>query len=132
MIFSVVYPHGERANGYGYPDQILVVREVPAGPECCYLDEIEVDFTNVRDPAAVLPVLRVVGGPRRPSIHVRLSCTEAELDAWMDARDREGWQTGHSSADPFLVWCVADRDGMDPADLVRAGGVLVQSGAVTG
>lgn len=119
MIFDVVYPSGERANGYGYPNQLLVVREVPAGPECCYLDEIEVDFT--KDP---VPVLRVVGGPRHPTLHVRIAGTEAEVDAWMEARDDEGWSTNNHSADRNLVWVVAVRDGMDPEDLVRAGGVI--------
>lgn len=123
MIFEVVYSSGERTWAVGYPNQILVVNQVPPGPESCYFDEIEVDFS-----AYPHRVLRVVGGPRRPTILVRVEGTDADRELWMDARDAEGWQTlsGHDP-DPTIVFVVADRDGKDLADLERTGGVIVRS-----
>jgi hypothetical protein len=115
MIFQVVYPGGERTTATGYPNDTLVVREVPPGPESCYLDEVEVDF-EMPEPHLVKRVLR---GPRRPTIHVRLDATEAERDVWMDARDAEGWVTASAPGDPSMIWCVADQEGMDPQALER-------------
>jgi hypothetical protein len=109
MIFRVIYPSGEQTTGTGYPNTTLVVREVPPGPESCWLDEIEVDF-SVPEPH---PVKRILGGPRRPTIHRRLEGTEAERERWMDAREAEGWLTTTSPDDDHDVWCVADRDGLE-------------------
>ncbi len=121
MLFRVAYPDGEEVFGTGYPGQILTAREVPRGPSCCYLDEIEVDFSGFSSTRhdALLPVLRIVGGPRRPTIHVRVDGSEAERETWMDAREAEGWQTKSPPGGGPLVWVVADRDGMDPAALER-------------
>jgi len=121
MLFRVRYPDGEITWGTGYPDLPLIVREVPRGPACCYLDEIEVQF-GAPEP---LPVLRVVGGPRRPTHHVRVAGTLGERDLWMDAREADGWVTCEAD-DPAVVWVVAGRDGLDVAELVRHGGVLVE------
>jgi hypothetical protein len=118
MLFQVVYPRGEITMATGYPDGILVVQEVPPGPESCYLDELEVDFKT--PPPSPLVVKRVVGGPRRPTHRVRLDVAEAEREVWMEAREAEGWVTMGAPGEPSVVWCVADRDGMDPAALERA------------
>jgi hypothetical protein len=112
MIFEVLYPGGECATAIGYPGGVLVVRIVPPGPESCYLDELEVDFDT-------LTVKRILGGPRRPTLRVRIDGTEADRERWMDARDAEGWVTRGAPGEPSVVWCVADQDGMDPAALVR-------------
>jgi hypothetical protein len=120
MLFEVRYPSGHVTWATGYPNQILVVQQVPPGPDSCYLDELEVDFST--EPAVVL---RVVGGPRRPTIRVRVPASTRE--AWMDAREAEDWQTAGDDRDPELVWVVADRDGLDAADLVRTGGVIAAS-----
>jgi hypothetical protein len=124
LIIYVVYPRGERANGYGYPDQILVVREIPEGPEACYADEIECDFQNYTG-LETIPVVRVVGGPRRPTIHVRVPGDEVEREAWMTAREAEGWDVVESANDPSIIWAVAGADGMTPADLERDGARLI-------
>ena len=123
MIFPVVYPGGEHAHGYGYPGQVLTISEVPAGPEACFLDEVEVDFAAAPpgSPTTALPVRRVVGGPRRPTYHVRVAGTPAEVEAWMDARDAEGWVTGGATGDPALVWIVAGHDDLAVAELERDG-----------
>ena len=129
MLFHVAYPGGERSIGTGFPGHVLVIREVPRGPECCYLDELEVDFgpfANGRAPGAELPVRRVVGGPRRPTLHVRVSGTEAERDAWADAREAEGWLTTSAPDDPSIMWVVATRDGLDLDELERHGGIIAR------
>jgi hypothetical protein len=123
LIFEVVYPSGEHAWARGYFGTTLVVDQVPPGPDSCLHDEIEVDFTAPHPH----PVLRVVGGPRRPTLRVRFAGTPGERDTWMDARDADGWETlpGYDP-DPDVIWVVAARDGKDPADLERAGGVIVR------
>lgn len=120
MLIDVEYPDGERVWATGYVDRPLHVQIVPRGPEAALGDILEVDFT-VEPPR----VLRVTGGPRRPTIHVHLEhFTQAERDAWMDARDDEGWSTREAPNDPTLVFVVATRDDQDPNDLIRHGGVL--------
>jgi hypothetical protein len=74
MLFEVEYPSGERVIATGYPEAILVVQVVPRGPEACYGDELEVSFTSsarggLRE---VYRVVRIVGGPRRKTIHARV------------------------------------------------------------
>jgi hypothetical protein len=127
MLFFIQYPNGERVMGTGYPNTILRVGEVPCGPECCYQDQVEVDFTDFSKDRhdAGLPVLRVVGGPRRPTIHVRVEGTEAERELWMDDREAEGWSTNSPPAGGSIVWVVASRDGMDVEDLERTGGTII-------
>lgn len=113
MLIDVEYPHGERATATGYYGGVLVVQIVPRGPEAALGDVLEVDFTH--DPARVR---RIVGGPRRPTLHVRLTgYSEAARDRWMDARDAEGWLTRDDPDDPTLIYVVATRDGLDPAAL---------------
>lgn len=123
LLFRVVYPSGEETFGTGYPGSVLVVREVPPGPESAYLDEIEVDFA-VPEP---LPVRRIVGGPRRATIRVRVDGTDAERDRWMDDREREGFVTGLSPAEAGIVLCAPYRDGLDPLALEAAGAVILQA-----
>ncbi len=120
MIFEVVYPGGERACAVGYPGQPVRVNQIPPGPESCHGDVLEVDFTTTP-----CRVLRVVGGPRRPTLRVRVPGGAAVRDRWMDARDAEGWSTldGHDP-DPDVVWLVGE-DGLDPAALERDGATLV-------
>ena len=86
LVFTVSYPNGETAEAIGYPDQILRVDVVPRGPEACLYDEIECEFRTGHQ----AHVRRIVAGPRRVTIHVRVT---GERDAWMDARDAEGWST---------------------------------------
>jgi hypothetical protein len=116
MIFEVVYPSGEVTWGIGYPGTTIVINQVPPGPESCIYDELEVqpepgDATKVR-------VVRIVGGPRRPTHRVRVPGGEIVRNAWMDARDNEGWTTldGHDP-DPDVVWVAALEDGLDPSTL---------------
>jgi hypothetical protein len=52
-------------------------------------------------------VKRILGGPRRPTIHVRVA---GDREAWMDARENEGWATLGSEEDPSVVWLVARSD----------------------
>lgn len=120
MLFEVEYPGGERAIATGYAGSTLIVQVVPRGPEAALDDALEVDFG--RDPPRVL---RVLGGPRRPTLHVRLAgASAAEREAWMDARDAEGWLTREDDGDPTRILVVAGHDGMDPTALARAGGAL--------
>ena len=129
LLIRVVYPGGEQVWATGYPDQILVVREIYGGPESCYLDELECDFsgyTTARDARIPCPVLRVVGGPRRPTIHVRVQGTLDEVEAWIVAREAEGWAATTSPGHPSFVWIVADREGLDTSELGRAGGTVVR------
>jgi len=123
MIFEVEYPGGERTWAVGYPDAALVVNQVPPGPESCYGDVIEVDFAAFKSGSqAPCRVLRVVGGPRRPTIRVRVEGGAAARDAWMDAREANGWDTldGHD-ADADVVWAVATREGQEAGALEGAG-----------
>jgi hypothetical protein len=119
MIFEVVYPGGERTYAIGYPGTTVVVNQVPPGPESCMYDELEIDFSAVaKTPSAACPVLRLVGGPRRPTHRVRVPGGEPAREAWMSAREAEGWDTldGHE-ADEDIVWVVASRDGLDESTL---------------
>ena len=112
QLIEVEYPNGERAIATGYHGGTLVVQIVPPGPEACVYDEIECDFT------AIPPrVTRVIGGPRRPTHHVRVALDEAGRERWMRAREDEGWDTRESDDDPQLILVVATRDGMDPTTL---------------
>lgn len=120
LIFTLIYPNGETAEAVGYPGQVLRVDIVPRGPEACLLDEVECEFLS--DYQA--KVLRIVAGPRRRTIHVRVT---GNRDAWMDARDAEGWWTREAPDEDDVVWVVAvDRD-RDIGELIAAGGVLVGS-----
>lgn len=127
MIFEVECPGGERAWAVGYPDGPLVVTQVPPGPDGCYGDVIEVDFAAFKGGSpAPCRVLRVVGGPRRPTIRVRVEGGAATRDAWMDARDAEGWDTlGGHDAEADVVWAVATREGMDVTALGGAGATVL-------
>ncbi len=119
LIFEVVYPGGERAFAIGYPGTKLVVDIVPPGPESCLYDELEVEFgSGAGTPASPCRVLRVVGGPRRPTHRIRVPGGEAAREAWMNARDAEGWSTlDGNDPDPDVVWVVALEDGLDPRTL---------------
>ena len=120
LIFTVIYPNGETAEAVGYPDQVLRVDVVPRGPEACLLDEVECEFL----PDYRATVRRIVGGPRRRTIHVRVT---GNRDAWMDARDSEGWWTRGDPDVDDVVWVVAvDRD-RDVGELIAAGGHVVRS-----
>lgn len=115
MVFEVTYPSGERTYAIGYPGTTLVVNQVPPGPESCMYDELEVTL----DPGATSArVVRIVGGPRRPTHRVRITGGEATRERWMSAREAEGWSTldGHDP-DPDVVWIVALEDGLDPTTL---------------
>jgi hypothetical protein len=121
MLIEVVYPRGERVTATGYVGGVLWVSIVPEGPEAAYLDELEVDYAGEREP---YPVVRVVGGPRNPTLRVRLALDEAALDRWMTARDDEGWSTRVSDTDPRVVLVVACRAGLDARSLEAHGAVL--------
>jgi hypothetical protein len=126
MIFQVEYPGGERAYAIGYPGCVLRVDEVPSGPEACYGDEVEVRFPGPPfDIFMVCEVVRVVGGPRRPTMHVRVEMSARERDAWLEAREEEGWVAALAPDDPTRAWLVADRDGLGADDLTRAGATLL-------
>jgi hypothetical protein len=49
---------------------------------------------------------------------------QPELDRWIEAREAEGWDLREADDDPTEVWVVARREGMDVAQLERAGGVV--------
>ncbi len=116
MIFHVTYPSGERAYAIGYPGTKLVVDIVPPGPESCLYDELEVEFATT--PTTGGRVLRIVGGPRRPTHRVRVVGGEAVREEWMAAREAEGWSTlDGNDPDPDVVWVVAMRDGLDVTTL---------------
>lgn len=121
MLIEVVYPRGERVTATGYIGKVLWVSIVPEGPEAAYLDELEVDYTGKREP---YPVVRVVAGPRNPTLRVRPALDEDALDRWMTARDDEGWSTRISDRDPRVVLAVACRAGLDARSLVAHGAVL--------
>ena len=121
IVFQVRYPRGEVAYAVGWPNRTLLVDVVPAGPEGCYRDEVEVDF----DAPQPHPVLRIVGGPRRPTIHVRVPGSEAEREAWMNRREDEGWDTLGSHEDDDIVWCVATADDLDPTMLAIDGATVL-------
>jgi hypothetical protein len=118
MIFDVVYPSGERAYAIGYPGTTLVVDIVPPGPESCLRDVLEVEPIPGAPSGTDVRVVRIVGGPRRPTLRVRVPGGELARENWMNVRDAEGWSTvdGHD-VDPDVVWVVADRDGLDPSTL---------------
>ncbi|MCX5743178.1 MAG: hypothetical protein NT062_11860 [Proteobacteria bacterium] len=120
MLIEVIYPGGERVVATGYPHQVLVLQIVPRGPEAAYLDDLEVDFT---DPTPHR-VRRVIGGPRRPTIRVTFP-VDTDRDAWSDAREADGWSVYEADDRSGELWIVALRDGLDPADLQRVGGVIV-------
>ena len=112
MIFEVEYPNGERAWSIGFPGGTLDL--VPPGPQSCLGDQLEVEFAK-SGPGRVLPVL---GGPRRPTIRVRVPGGATAREAWMTAREAEGWATADGlDADPDVVWLAATRDELDPASL---------------
>ncbi|MBM4782112.1 MAG: hypothetical protein GQE15_30910 [Archangiaceae bacterium] len=114
MIFEVEYPNGERAWSVGFPGGTLVIDLVPPGPQSCLGDQLEVEFRK-GEPCRVL---RVLGGPRRPTIRVRVPGGVPAREAWMTAREAEGWATADGlEADPDIVWVAATRDGLDPAGL---------------
>ncbi len=114
LIFTVIYPNGETAEAVGYPDQVLRVDIVPRGPEACLHDEVECEFR----PDYTAKVLRIVGGPRRRTIHVRVA---GDRDAWMDARDSEGWWTLPDRDEDDVVWLVPVDDDRDLTQLVSVG-----------
>jgi hypothetical protein len=115
MIFTVVYPSGERAYAIGYPRSKLVVNIVPPGPESCLYDELEVEPDAA---GSSVRVLRIVGGPRRPTHRVRVMGGEIAREEWMNERDAEGWSTlDGQDPDPDVVWAVACRDDLDIATL---------------
>jgi hypothetical protein len=119
MIFEVVYPGGERATAVGHPGGILRVAVVPRGPEACFGDRVEADCGGRDAPARVR---RVVGGPRCPTLHVRVS---GDREAWMDAREAEGWATHPADDDPAVVWLVALSDGLRIEPLLGGEATLV-------
>ena len=105
MIFTVCYPSGERAFAIGYPDAPLVVDLVPRGPEACLFDEIEAE--PFHGPTTECRARRILAGPRRPALHVRLDgASESARDAWLDAREAEGWWVATSPDDPDEIWIV--------------------------
>ncbi|MFV8752510.1 hypothetical protein ACNOYE_18340 [Nannocystaceae bacterium ST9] len=119
MIFTVEYPGGERVWAIGYPGAPLRVGEVPRGPEACYADELEVEFVASSEVSQVHRVVRILGGPRRASVHVRLAgAGAAERETWMDAREREGWLTREAPGDPETLWVAPTRAGMDTDALI--------------
>lgn len=115
LIFDVVYPNGEHAVAIGYGGRPLVVNQVPRGPESCLFDELEVATHSTTAPCAVV---RILGGPRRPTHRVRVIGGELAREQWMAAREVEGWDTldGHDE-DPDVVWVVATADGLDASML---------------
>jgi hypothetical protein len=108
------YPNGERAWSIGFPGGTLVVDLVPPGPQSCLGDQLEVEFAK----SGPGRVLRVLGGPRRPTIRVRVPGGVTAREAWMTAREAEGWATADGlDADADVVWLAATRDELDPARL---------------
>ena len=117
MLFEVTYPGGERAIAVGYPGTRLVVNQVPPGPESCLWDELEVEPDPPGSTTGVR-VVRVVGGPRRPTHRVRVPGGEAAREAWMEVREAQGWSTlDRHDPDPDVVWAVATREGLEAAAL---------------
>ena len=131
MVLRIRYPGGETVWSIGYPvaGSILRVDQVPGGPEACYGDQVEADF-SVPEP---YPVLRIVGGPRRPTIRVRLAdpsgneLAQAEREVWMDAREAEGWLANDADDGSTDIWVVASRDGLDARELARSGATLSEN-----
>src|SRR5512138_790975 len=131
MVLRIRYPGGETvwSIGYSVPGAIVRVDQVPRGPEACYGDEVEADFTA----PAPYPVLRIVGGPRRPTIRVRLAdpsgneLAEADREAWMAAREAEGWLTNDADDGSTDIWIVATRDDLDARELARSGATLLEN-----
>ena len=123
MLLEVVYPGGEHTLATGYPREgsALIVDLIPRGPEAAYLDEVEVDLGA----GPPYPVLRVLRGPRRPTIHVHVDLAQPELERWVRAREAEGWELRYAEEDSSELLVVAGRDGMDSAELERAGAKLV-------
>jgi hypothetical protein len=112
QLIEVVYPGGERVIATGYYGGTLVVQIVPRGPEAALYDELACDFAT--DPPRVA---RILGGPRFPTHHVRVALDEAGREAWMDAREAEGWETRESDEDSQLIYVVATRADLDPTTL---------------
>lgn len=119
LVYTVIYPNGETAEAIGYPDQILRIDVVPRGPEACLHDEVECEFGS--DYRA--KVLRVVAGPRRKTIHVRVA---GNREAWMEARDAEGWWTLGAHDEDDVVWIVAVDEDRDPEVLVALGAEILR------
>lgn len=114
MLFEVEYASGELAWAVGYVGSPLHVEIVPRGPAACHGDLLDVDHEC--EPPRVRALL---GGPRRPTHELELGLAgEAEREAWMDAREREGWLIRQSPEDPTRAWAVALRDGLDVAALI--------------
>ena len=122
LIFFVDYPNGETAEAVGYPDQILWINAVPRGPEACLHDEVECEF--LADYRA--RVLRIVAGPRRRTIHVRVA---GDREAWMDARESEGWCTRADRVAEDVVWIVAVDVDRDPQELIALGAEILGAGS---
>ena len=114
LVYFLTYPNGETAEAIGYPDQVLRVDVVPRGPDACLYDEVECEFL----PDYRAKVLRIIAGPRRQTIHVRVT---GNRDAWMDARDEEGWWTRPDPDVDDVVWVVPVDEDRDPAQLVSVG-----------
>ncbi len=129
QLITVQYPSGEQVIATGYVGGTLVAQIIPRGPEAQLLDVLEIDYTGPEP----FRVVRVIGGPRRPTIRVRLEVDEPVAEAWIDAREADGWTARcaePSAASPEQhgsteVWVVAMRDGLDPAALVAAGATIV-------
>jgi hypothetical protein len=125
LLLTVAYPAGERAIATGYVGVPLRVDIIPRGPEACYRDEVEVDFSG----GEPYPVLRILSGPRRTTIRVRLPRSdEIARELWMDARAPEGWYARAADDGSDEIWIVAERDGLDVAALERAGASVVPGG----
>lgn len=124
MLFEVTYPSKEQTYGIDFPGKTyadrftIVVNQVPPGPESCMWDELEVEFDRTLGSSTHVRVVRILGGPRLPTHRVRVLGGEEVRNAWMDARDAEGWTTlDNHDPDPDVVWVVAMKDGLDPATL---------------
>jgi hypothetical protein len=135
MLIEVQYPGGERVVATGYWGFELVVQIVPRGPEAAQGDVLAVDCTGASaDLGAANPprVVRVIGGPRRPTLRVQLPGLDtAARERWMSAREADGWESRDADVtaatptrDRDEVWVVATRDGMDVAELERSGAVV--------
>ena len=137
LLIEVVYPSGEHVIATGYLHRTLVVQIVPRGPDAAYLDELEVDFTGDEP----YRVVRVLGGPRRRTVRVRVDLLSASLrdaarpgeagacdgdhEAWLDAREADGWYGRVADDGSGELWVVAERDGLDARALESAGARLV-------
>jgi hypothetical protein len=114
MLFEVEYASGELAWAVGHVGSPLRVDIVPRGPEACYGDVLDVDH-EVQPPR----VRALLGGPRRPTHELELGpSAAAEREAWMDARELEGWLVRESPDEATRVWVVALHDGLDLARLI--------------